>query len=295
MRFFSRSALLSAACLLAVPAAGQEPKPPAASDEIVVTGTREREQQVRDFVKALTPAPGGTIPRLIDAVCPAVKGLVPAQNDAVTARLRLVAASAGIKLAGPRCVPNMFVIATTDKRTFIEMLSAKQPYAFGLMTAREIRRLARSPGPAAVWQTEGPVDSSGNPLLLDEKGFYANRTTEAASRITTIAGRGFDAAAMVVETGALAGLTPVQLADYAAMRLFAKLDPARLPAGAPTTILTSLTTPMGSPVALTMTKWDLGFLRGLYGSVLNLPPTSHRSEIAGRLSRNLDAPESKSR
>jgi len=243
---------------------------------------------VRDFVKALTPAPSGSIPRFIDAVCPTVSGLVPAQKEAVTARLRAVAASAGIPVGPLGCTPNMFVIATPDKRAFIELLSKRRAYSFGLMTAREIRRLARSPGPAAAWQLEGPVDSNGIPLPFDEDiGAYVNPTTDAASRITTLGGRGFDAAALVVETGALSGLTTVQLADYASMRLLAKLDPARLPTGAPSTILTALTTPMGSLVSNTMTTWDLGLLRGLYASSKDLKPSQQRSQIAGRVVRDL--------
>lgn len=239
MRRLFRSAILFAALLPAAPAIAQEASDPP-SAEIVVTGTREREEQVRAFVQALTPAPGGSIPRFIfDSVCPAVSGLVPAQKEAVTTRLRDVIAAVGVPL-GPRgCVPNIFVIATPDKRAFIELLAKRRAYSFGAMTAREIRRLARAPGPTAAWQLEGPVDSSGVPARFDEQlGVFVNRTTEASSRVTTVGRRGFDAAALVVETGALNGLTTVQLADYAAMRLLVKLDPARLPAGAPSTILT---------------------------------------------------------
>jgi len=157
------------------------------------------------------------------------------------------------------------------------------------MSAREIARLARTPGPAAAWQLEGPVNASGVPLRFDEAtGAYVNSTTEAASRITIPARRGFDAAALVVEVKALDGIRPIQLADYAAMRLFAKLDPARLPQRAPTTILTVLTTPMGSPVPIAMSKWDLGFLRGLYAATPNLNPSSQRSQIAGQVIRDLD-------
>ena len=294
MRNMARSAALSVALFLAYPAIGSAQEADESSDpEIVVTGTRDRAEQVRDFVGVLTPAPGGTIPRFtVDSVCPAVSGLVPAQKEAVTTRLRAVIGAVGIPLGARGCVPNIFLIATPDKRAFIELLGKKRPYSFGAMTAREIRRLARSPGPTAAWQLEGPVDSSGVPIRFDENpGVFVNRTTDASSRITTVGRRGFDAAALVVETGALSGLTTVQLADYAAMRLLVKMDPARLPAGAPTTILTALTTPMGSPVANTLTRWDLGLLRGLYGSSLALNPAQQRSQIGGGVTRELDTPD----
>ncbi len=134
------------------------------------------------------------------------------------------------------------------------------------------------------------------PLRFDAAtGAYVNSTTEAASRITIPARRGVDAAALVVEVKALDGIKPIQLGDYAAMRLFAKLDPSRLPARAPTTILTVLTTPMGSPVPITMNKWDLGFLRGLYAAAPNLAPTSQRSQFAGQVMRDLDDAKPKRR
>jgi hypothetical protein len=275
--------------LFAASASAQTPEPPASS-EIVVTGTRDRETQVRDFVGALTQAPGGSIPRFIDAVCPAVSGLGPTQKEAVVTRLRAVATAAAIPVGPAACVPNMFVIVTPDKRTFIELLARKRPQSFGLMSAREIARLARTPGPAAAWQLEGPVTVSGVPLQWDDTtGAYINSTTEAASRITTVGRRGFDAAALVVEVGALEGITSVQLADYAAMRLFAKVNPARLPNRAPTTILTLLTTPMGSPVPITMSKWDLGLLRGLYAVTPNLAPSAQRSQIARQVVRDLNS------
>lgn len=293
MRHVIGSAILSAA-LFATAADAQEQVPDPAGSEIVVTGNRDREEQVRDFVDALTPSPGGSIPRFIDAVCPTVTGLGPGPKQAVIDRLRVVAAAADIPVGPAGCTPNMFVIATPDKRAFIELLSRKRPQSFGLMSAREIRRLARSEGPAAAWQLEGPVTAGGVPLQYDERlGAYKNSTTEAASRISGVARRAFDAAALVVETGALDGITSVQLADYAAMRLFAKLDPARLPADAPSTILAALTTPMGKPVAVTMTGWDLGLLRGLYAVTPNLSPTSQRSRIAGVVEKQVDASANK--
>lgn len=288
----AQTAVIYAVLLLAAPAVAQESQPEPPPSEIVVTGTRDRADQVRDFVGALAPATGGSIPRFIDAVCPQVTGLNPAQNELVTTRLRKVAAGTDVVVAKPGCVPNIFVIVTRDKRAFIEMLSQRQPDAFGQLSAREVRRLARLPGPAAAWQLEGPVNSSNQPLRWDERiGAYVNQTTEGASRIGSVSRRGFDAAALVVEVGALGGLTPIQLADYATMRLLAKLDLSRLPARAPSTILTVLTAPMGTPVPITMTRWDLGFLRGLYSSALNLNPTSQRSQIADGLTRDLEASE----
>ena len=288
MSFTVRAALVSVALLLCTPAVAQET--PSDPSEIVVTGAREREQQVRDFVTALTPAPSGSIARFIEDVCPVVVGLAPAQNEAVAARLRAVAEAAGLRVARPGCAANAFVIVTADKREFIETLARRRPQSFETLSPSQIRRLAQSPGPAAAWQLEGLVDEDGIPLYVDpELGALRNNGFASASRIRTPTRSAFDAAALVVESGALDGLTTIQLADYAAMRLFAKVDPARLPATAPPTILNVLTTPMGSPVPITMTNWDLAFLRGLYGSAPDLQVSGQRSEIGRLVNRELNS------
>lgn len=78
---------------------------------------------------------------------------------------------------------------------------------------------------------------------------------------------------------ALAGLTLVQLANYAAMRAFARTDPARLAQSAAPTILHVLDAPIGSAVPVTLTQWDLSFLRALYASSANNYATRQRSEM----------------
>lgn len=288
MRVIARSGFALAALLLSVPTVAQEQ--PAEPSEIVVTGAREREQQVREFVTALTHAPSGSIPRFIDQVCPLVVGLAPAQNEIVAARLRTIAEAAGLQVAEPGCAPNAFVIVTRNKREFIETLARRRPESFANLSPTQIRRLARSPGPAAAWQLEGLVDEDGTPLYVDQElGVLRNNSFSSASRIRTPTRSAFDAAAVVVEAGGLDGLTTIQLADYAAMRLLAKVDPARLPPTAPATILNVLTTPMGSPVPITMTNWDLAFLRGLYGAAPDLNINGQRSEIGRLVRRELNA------
>ena len=44
---------------------------------------------------------------------------------------------------------------------------------------------------------------------------------------------------------------------------------------------------MGSPVPLTLTKWDLGFLTGLYAAADNLYAPAQRTEIGKRIERDL--------
>jgi hypothetical protein len=284
MQSLNRALCAAASLLLAVPAYAQNvPPPPDAEDQIVVTG-RQLEEQVQDFVRALTPTRyvDSNVPRFEESVCPIAVGLAPAQNQAVAARLRVVAAAAGLPVSRPGCVPNVLLAVTADKQKFIQTVASRfGEGAFGVMTSLQIRRLARSPGPAAAWQVTGQLKADGSPAM-----FGLNRSTQAASRGRPAARLAFFGTNLVVERKALTGLTVTQLADFAAMRLFARTDPSRVAGKAPT-ILTVLEAPMGSAIPITLTEWDLAFLRGLYASPENQFAASQRSAIAKEMNEHL--------
>jgi hypothetical protein len=290
MRLIARAAIAGACLAAAAPAAAQGTTPAPSSTDIVVTGQRGQEQQVSDFVAALTPSPDGAIPRFVDAVCPAAAGLLPAQNEAVAARLRQVAAAVGLKAAPQGCAPNAFVVVTDSKRAFIETLAKRRPQTFGFISPRALRGLAYGRERAAAWQLSGAVDRKDRAQRYND--VFSGSPSEAWETVARARAnpRGFDAAVLVVEMGAVNGLTATQVADYAAMRLFARLDPARLPAQSPPTILTALEAPMGSEVPVTLTQWDAGFLRGLYASGFNRRAAVQRAEIAGKITQALESP-----
>jgi hypothetical protein len=296
-----RSCIMFLALGFATPAAAQE-APGGADQEIVVTG-EALEKRIRDFVGALTQAPPrGQLSRFEWEACPIAIGLAEPQKAAVVRRMRQVADAAKIPLGGTGCRPNVLVAVARDKKAFIEALSRTVPRVFTDMSRSERRRILAEPH-ASAWQGEGPpLDADGRALeqvrLVDSKTgavtadpVYMNRTIRPGTRITAPSRVHFSLAVVVVESGALDGLTTTQLADYAAMRAFAKTDPAKLPPSPPPTILTVLDVPMGGSVPITLTEWDLGFLRGLYESQANLYGASQRSEIRKHLESSLGKAE----
>jgi hypothetical protein len=288
MRLLSLALIVSAASLAPAASDAQTPTPAEAGPEIVITGTRDMEGEVRSFVGALTEATEGQLARFESAICPAAVGLSPRQALAVAARIRRVAEAAGMDVGKASCRPNVLLIVSADKRVFIEALLKRHPEYFGELSSRAVRRLARAPGPAAAWHLEGPkLDADGMELVEGSDGAAFNRTTNPASRITEVARPQFGAAAVVMEQKALNGLTVVQLGDYAAMRAFARSDPSKLPGTAPT-ILRALDTPMGEEVPLTLTTWDLAFLRSLTAAPNNLPAALQRSSIRRGVAKQLD-------
>lgn len=262
-----------AIALLAVPAAAQDDTP------IVVTGQKDMEQQIESFVGALTPAsPRGQIARFEKAICPGAFGMPDAPRAAVKDRIRLVAEGVGLDVGGAHCKPNLVVMVVPDKAAFLKTLGRKHYYMFGDRTPSKVRQLIAEPGPATAWQIQTMVNGDGR-AIFNESDMPINRSTRTPSRITPPARPAFMAAVVVIESKALEGLSTTQLADYAAMRAFARIDPARMDASAPSTILRILDAAADSEVPVTLTQWDFAFLKGLYSSPNNLYAPSQRSEI----------------
>src|SRR5262249_49604677 len=96
----------------------------------------------------------------------------------------------------------------------------------------------------------------------------------------------FVAGILVVERKALAHLSTTQLADYAAMRLYARTDPSQVTAAAPT-ILKGLEASNDTMIPVTLTEWDFGFLKALYQSRSRQYAGGQRHEIETRLRKDL--------
>ena len=294
MRKIVRSLLIIT--IAAAPAgavAQDQPKTPDGPD-IIVTAPRPIDDEVRDFVGALTETPGTRQLSRFEtrAACPTAVGIPVAQRDAVVRRMRRVAAGAGVPLAKEKCDANILVIVTRDKKVLIETLARRYSYLLGTLTPKQVRELAASPGPAAAWQLAGPqLNADGKAMVADpDSDTYINFTTLGGSRITAGARPQFAAAVVVVESKALVGLTTTQFADYAAMRTYASTDPARLKGVNVSTILKILDAAPDSEVPVTLTSWDMGFLRGLYTSPVNLRADAQRSAIGNTLKKDVKAP-----
>jgi len=266
---------------LIAPASAQDRTKSAEPKEIVVTGTRDRDQQITKFVDALTPSRvGGQLSRFEDAACPQAMGLTPNQNSIVVDRMRSVAKAAGIPVGKADCRPNVFVIVTQDKAALVRKIRDTWTDPLGNRV-----KVPKQSDPAAVLHREGLVDANGIAAGVKREdgtgrsGYYAVEMGNGSSRIRANARPHFLASVMVVEPEALSGLTTMQLADYAAMRLLAKTDPSRLEKSTAPSILRILSAPMDSEVPISLTQWDFGFLKSLYGSMEGRYASQQRSEM----------------
>ena len=276
----ARALVLWASLVAAAAAATRQPPPPDADQSpIVVTGDKASRNSVRDFVRDLTPLRSGGLGRFEDDVCPIVHGLAPQQNEAVAARIRLVARTAGIDVARPKCSPNVVLIVASGKKTVLTELRRRHIDYFGDVSGNRIRQLINSPEPVLAWQIDGrPMNADGRELPQNA-GRYENHTTARASRLAITDRPQFMASVVVVEFDALEGLSIRQLADYVTLRALTGADPARLRGTVPPTILRAFDTPFGGDVPITLTEWDYAFLRGYYDARRNLNPVAQRGII----------------
>lgn len=286
---------------LAIPtsAAADPPRPSPETPPIVVQGVQDREKAIRTFIRDLTPAPvHGQLSRFEAPVCPAVAGLPGNEADYIAGRMRRIAGAAGIRVAKEHCDANVVLIVTSDKPAFLKRLDQQRheyfPSDWG---SSEIHELERDPAPVAAWQLEGAYWADGRPISSDiiaastGGGDFlaaAQKTIEPASRLKPSARHDFLTSVVVVQRSALDGLTTTQLADYAAMRAFVRTDPKRVPSGGMDTILSVIDAPMGSAVPLTMTAWDLSFLKAFYANGNNSYAEYQRSEMQRLMKRSLD-------
>jgi len=271
-------------------------QPSAPDSPILVQGVHDRDRKIRNFIRELTPAPvHGQLSRFDAPVCPAVAGLSQSKADIVVARMRRVAAEAGIRVARAECEPNVILIIARDKNRLLVQLQQHRPEYFpSNWSSWHVRELQTDPSPVAAWQFEGEFWADGRPISSDVTASgisdigQLQRTIEPLTRVKPSARRAFQTSVVVVQADALDGLTTTQLADYTAMRAFVRTEPKRLRSSSSDTILSVIDAPMGSAVPLTLTPWDLSFLRAFYASGNNSYAEYQRSEMQRLMKRELD-------
>ena len=258
--------------------------------EIVVEGLKERRRQIQRFVGALTDTyVRGQIARFEFEVCPMALGMTDAQNMQVAERIRRIAQAANVPLGERGCDPNAIVIVTPNKPATMRDLRRASPHLFRTALGARIR--PNPAEPVSAWQVEGRLTQDGQavPIVNDDMGtYYRTEVTRASSRLAPATRPHFTASIVVIQLDALRGLTATQLADYAAMRMLARTQPSKLDRSTVPTILNVIDAPMGAEVPVTLTQWDLGFLRALYGSEENRYAEQQRHEMRRLLERDLD-------
>lgn len=303
----------SLACFVS-PAAASPSTPPRSQpdDEILVVGQRNPADAARDFVRSLAlPSGNKQLARFYEPVCPYVAGLQDSSNALVVQRMRKVAAAAGMKVAKEPCKANALLFVVRDKAKLLQAwLKSDSPLFGDEMSDGQIMNLIHDAAAATSWQlldyrgSDGRtmvknriarVGVPGEPLQVDISPDGALENNWApVSRIINPVQVGFGASVLVVDAHAAGGSDLKQLADFAAMQLFAHTRPqTRIGQPAPTilTLLDDASTGRAAPLSLT--GWDLAYLKALYSYADRYSAGAERGDLARRMSHYISkgAPE----
>lgn len=288
---FARRAALASA-LLAAAGQAQTPKSPD-TDDIVVTGQRDSEDAIHDFIDTVTIETSDQMATFRADVCPASFGLPDAYNDVVAGRIREVAKQADIPVAERDCDPNLIVLVADDGNDFFETFRRDRPTLFNSLELSEIRGVSEVEGPVRAWQvvelrgSDGrkpqwvrfKVGESWSPPRPMLTGVIPSRLIKATRRDLAIPFVVFDVAATE-------GLTLTQIADHAAMRSLARTSAAA--PGSPS-ILGLFEE--GGYRAEGLTAWDAAYLKSLYATSNAVSASQQQSNMARIIGEELKGEE----
>ncbi|HEY9553813.1 hypothetical protein [Allosphingosinicella sp.] len=290
----------AAMTLALLPVAVLEAQPPETveANEIIVTGERDGEKTIHDFIDTVTIETSDQMATFRADVCPAGFGLPAAYNDIVISRIREVAKQADIPVAAPDCDPNLVVIIADDGREFFDAFRKDRPTLFHALELSEIRDVRKSEGPVRAWQIVelrgsdgrkprriGFISIPGDPPRHVVNGHEL--TGVLPSRILKSTRRDLAISFVVFDLAATEGLTLTQIADHAAMRALARTKGASLAAP---TILALFEE--GGYRADGLTTWDAAYLKSLYATSNTVSASQQQSNMARLIGEQLKGPAS---
>ena len=257
---------------------------PATDQPIVVEGVRDRRKPADDFLKKMVPpSMDEQLGRFEEPVCAGTIGLPDTLRGEVLERIRLVAATAAIRIGKAGCKPNLLVIVVDDKKALIQgMQREKQAYLYGIGPDRR-KRLANAAGPVAAWQISDVIGADGMPLRVDGDGFPRLFTTVPAGRLRSNTRSRIIGAIIVIEQRGLVNVTTRQLADFALVRALSpiQLKDSQPPDNSVVSLFSAGVRPEDAPQSLTW--WDLALLKALASTRSDSLASVQRHEIRDRI------------
>ena len=270
-------------------------------DDIVVTGSRPRYSAAVADVSSLAASRDGQLPRFENEVCPLVLGLAPQFAGPIARRIRDVAQSVGLRAGGSGCTPNLTVIVADHGDDVIAALRKKLPNLFAAMTAPEMSRLSRSPGPVWNWyaldpkrRDGGPVEAIGmiafgpsdSPRPVSSGAYIASNVN--LSRLSMPVRLDLTLSFVVLDSGSIYGLTARQIGDAAAMLGLSMIDIRRIDSLRHNSVLQLLRDRASNADRIRgLTDFDRAFLAGLYSGEPGQSSDRQLALIASRVLRTM--------
>jgi hypothetical protein len=269
------------ALLTPVMAAAQEQAP---DNEIVVEGERKaQEAAVRALAKEVTGhlKVGRPLPRFFEPMCLAVGGINPEFAGAFAQRITDNARRADVPIAEGKCQPNALVVFAKDGRKQLEKVRKQHKWIFTGLGESRIKDILASRDPAFAWQLTEIRGVDGRRFDTEGGGGLPLNRQYQTGRLNQPIRSDVVGAVVVFDSSAIEGISAVQLADYASVRLLAptqEIDSVN--EEGMSTIMSLFLTPDTAPDE--MTEFDLAYLRGVY----QLKPNSPGTAVYGAAARS---------
>ncbi|MEA3016645.1 MAG: hypothetical protein QOI38_1367 [Sphingomonadales bacterium] len=280
--------MLSAA--LALLLAAQTPSAAASRNPIVVTAQRVDRQAVHRYVSEVSQTVNGQLARLRHPVCPEVLGMPLVPGARIVARIREVAAEAGLRVGAMGCRPNVSVFFVENGDSFVRDLRRRDASIFAGVSPADLRRVLADGEPARTWrltQTEnedGVVEGMRGVHRVAVRG-GAFSTVRSSSVVNLSARQVVTNAVVVIERDAAIGKTLTQLADYAAMVALAGARPPAAAAPPADTILSLFNAAAPAPARLT--RLDFEYLAAVYRLPADRRATHQMAQMSERIAAAL--------
>lgn len=245
----------------------QQQNPDQNSREIVVEGERPFEpRQIKKQARQITADRNlrdMPLARFEEPVCPAVIGLPLDLAGPIIIRVRSIAAAIGLDAAdSSNCKPNIIIAFTGDGNADLKELAERDRSLLSGLTFWERKRLLREDGPTRAFAIVATKSNTG----MGASGNSPVFQTTLSSRLTLSIRRDINVAVVLFDADPADGKTVTQLADFAAMRTFARTRPPEDDTAYPT-ILSLFEDGSAAPSALT--EFDMAYLKAVYAGQAN--------------------------
>lgn len=297
------AAMAAAAALsgqAAQPAPAPAPTPPAGApstevDEVVVTGSRNPAEVIRNFVADVSAPVNGErqLARWDRTVCPGVAGLRGRYAQVLIDRLAVAAYRVGLDVGEPGCQPNIMIFATRDGNALAREIVEQNPRlvslygdtgnTVGRQRIRDFQNVARA---VRWWHVTRTFTNDG--IAVDRGDTVAVRGSGRLHRNTR---QDFDRVIIVLDINQAQGVPFGVLSDYVAMVALAQLDPTARTDAYDTVLNLFSERREGRPGPTGLTEWDVAYLQGLYEAPRDARNAQQQEgEIARRVQQGATTP-----
>lgn len=292
---------------------------------ITVTGKPLTKAELREkseaFVRTATVLPDeGQFARRFDPVCPSVSGIDVQLAKRVTTKIRDVARTAGIAVAGANCRTNILINFTDNVDNFFTQSRKTRPGLFSAMRPFERTALFSSTAPIRwFYATEtltgdrGSLErTAGNsPMSVGTGGQATGEGGASSSGVggtdSPISNRGslkvtsssligsnivvnLSSAVIVVDVNASSGSLLDSVAAYAAMVSLAQIKLGGQYGGYPSILAMYENGKAREEAPRDLTEWDYAYLRALYTAPANRAARIQRPKMLGSMIKDLTKP-----